>query len=44
MELMVPWEAGMLEMGLQLRYVDIKHLDSVFMQGTESKREIYLWA
>lgn len=33
----------MLGMGLQLRYVDIKHLDSVFMQGTGSKRDMCLW-
>lgn len=34
----------MLGLGLQLGYGDIKHLDSVFMQGTESKEDNCLWA
>lgn len=41
---MVPWEVMMLGMGLQLGYGDIKHLERVFMEGTESKTDICLWA
>lgn len=37
MYLMIPWEVMMLRMGLQLRYEDIKYLDSVFMRGIESE-------
>ena len=37
MYLVIPWEVMMLRMGLQLRYEDIKYLDSVFMQGAESE-------